>query len=1539
MPQIVPGGLPGGVGQGSTAKAGVQAQLDAMASAMRQLVGNANIVRGSTESSDPLTPPFTLYVNPYIGRDTFAAGAYNSFESSGTDEEKIAQKLKRLSNQQLTCGYSANAPFKTINRAIIEAAIVTSRDYFTFTDPRAQVDCVLIRLSAGRHIVYNQPGNTAGAITPAAWADGFVPTVNHLIAFNPPEGGLIIPRAASFNGDDLRKCVLSPDYVPVAADEAADYSNRSAILRPTPLALGGQLTFVDKIGATTSHHLLDCFAYVSQTQLNTFYTKVYTSCGTGAGLGLALMAARPTEYNTVGDFAGSPDATWDTTGSASPYIFNASIRSDYGLCGIFADGDKVGGLKSLVTAQFTGVALQKDITCWEIYDAGTWRTPVNYAELVDASPDDTRKKPARRSWHITAVNDAFIQGVSEFNVGQEGCRTDNGGEITLTNSNSSFGGCAGLSNGYKRAAFPFDKNWAVASVVVPVSPSEKVGNIRKIQLGKLLSYNTSPNRLTLESGLQADPANPAQPLILSADGYSFVSGTQIWIENPSGPDYRAVLSASAWASGIPDRILVAAAPVDSATGAAIDLALLIGKRVYVRRLADTRSPAERRCSLEISNTASARIPERNFVLQTDPPRANGAISRVLNATTELLMVTAAGSIAGPGVRDANITIRRGAPSVTYAADTYYPAGTIVKSANKHYQRLVTGVSAGSTPNETEWGETLVHMPSSYNAEESRLNESLVLTFDTDTSTDEDSTTLGINWNTIFTASGAVRNVYRASSDYRGAHAFLVALGLSDANAHTALLPRSAATRRLDPTSATDFPTAPSGGAATGRGNWAIEFRRPSVLRMYGHAWEWAGFGGYSKALPRVQQTLSPYNKFTYYFTSANGGRVVPTGSNEDGFAVSSRGLEDIETGQQLSVNNLDSPELDAPTELTDLSVDNLTVSGTLDVSGVTVFEGGDAIAMRTDRFGVGKLADIAQLTATASSPAFDVASTDSSLNGAPDLVTIGGLNRWRQAQKLISADTSTVTIFVESNATDRNLDAMFNNPPTSAAAAIPTLARAAEYVNAIIGSGNQTAEIRIAPGLYDPSSVWQCNVLFVAYNATLTAPIWASNSTGVGSTPNNYFDGSGWDNFSAAVNFWIYRLVLRPALQSGDNLDISMSCRTMRFYRSVSFSGGFHCLGLAETIKSVGAGLIPSASFLGGVSPAPALADYTSDLTTNVDTLISRIRVLNGRNPTFRSVTLGSFIVIRSAATDTVNLNDLVIGPGLPSYKDDLNGPRDPLIAVASPATINVFNIYIRGKTRITSAGMGVTNAIALSGSAHYGSAQVTAPWFWEQTHHTFIGGEPQNFQPITIDFGNNSFFLVDSAIASGRNYYQDGSGKFLPNHIHLLTNTGTVPSDNTAGPFFDQFIHAPVSFQVNNLWQAAFQGSNLGLPWVQGFVGKFGSNAHNATKTRGVLGGNATTSDPETGFTFSILSNNDANNGRSIFQRAGIPSGASSATAKVTFDALSTAPGDGFPAGLNPVITTDTSGSVALNVGLRSYLRGISVNNAITIPATNIIL
>jgi hypothetical protein len=190
---------------------------------------------------------------------------------------------------------------------------------------------------------------------------------------------------------------------------------------------------------------------------------------------------------------------------------------------------------------------------------------------------------------------------------------------------------------------------------------------------------------------------------------------------------------------------------------------------------------------------------------------------------------------------------------------------------------------------------------------------------------------------------------------------LVAIGLTSSQAHAALVPQAAADRLLDPTSASDFPNAPSGGAATGRGNWAIEFRRPSTLRLYGHAWEWAGFLNYSKAIPAAQKDLGPQNAFTYYFTNESGGRVVPQGSNENGFNITPRGLEDIETGSTLTVENIGTSNIDIAqqTEFDQLQVETLNAT-TINVENLNfAFE--EPSNATTDASGVVELATLDEL--------------------------------------------------------------------------------------------------------------------------------------------------------------------------------------------------------------------------------------------------------------------------------------------------------------------------------------------------------------------------------------------------------------------------------------------------------------------------------------------------------------------------------------------------------------------------------------------------
>ena len=213
------------------------------------------------------------------------------------------------------------------------------------------------------------------------------------------------------------------------------------------------LTFMDGVTAgaaiTTTHHLMSCFEYASAAQLKDFYDKLDRKFDGLAAANINNPARWNTEYEIVGKQpdSGQTSAT-DTTASSSPYIYNCSIRSEYGLCGIFANGDNTDGFKSVVIAQYTGVSLQKDMSCWQRFDSG-WKTP-SYSEYIAQDPNGLRMVKGKRSFHIRAVNKAVIQEVSVFAIGQACHHWKSGGELTITNSNSNFGLVSALSEGYNK---------------------------------------------------------------------------------------------------------------------------------------------------------------------------------------------------------------------------------------------------------------------------------------------------------------------------------------------------------------------------------------------------------------------------------------------------------------------------------------------------------------------------------------------------------------------------------------------------------------------------------------------------------------------------------------------------------------------------------------------------------------------------------------------------------------------------------------------------------------------------------------------------------------------------------------------------------------------------------------------------------------------------------------------------------------------------------------------------------------------------------
>ena len=190
----------------------------------------------------------------------------------------------------------------------------------------------------------------------------------------------------------------------------------------------------------------------------------------------------------------------DTVTGASPYIFNCSLRSVWGMNGLHADGAKASGFRSLVTAQFTAVSLQKDDRAFVKYNEtsrlyeGLAITKVTGSALSSGSSSTDENSVYhldseaiyRHGWetsHIKASNDAFVQIVSIFAIGfTRHFEARTGSDFSVTNSNSNFGQISLAASGFKKEAFTKDDRAYITSIITPKAITTSESNIDWIAL-------------------------------------------------------------------------------------------------------------------------------------------------------------------------------------------------------------------------------------------------------------------------------------------------------------------------------------------------------------------------------------------------------------------------------------------------------------------------------------------------------------------------------------------------------------------------------------------------------------------------------------------------------------------------------------------------------------------------------------------------------------------------------------------------------------------------------------------------------------------------------------------------------------------------------------------------------------------------------------------------------------------------------------------------------------------------------------------------
>ena len=223
----------------------------------------------------------------------------------------------------------------------------------------------------------------------------------------------------------------------------------------------------------------------------------------------------------------------DTVSGASPYIFNISMRSVWGMNGMHADGSKATGFRSMVVAQFTGVSLQKDDRAFVKYKTSSR----DYSDSLTINPDSSAPQLSsgssssgtvyhldpdaiyRSGWetsHIKVSNDAFIQVVSVFAIGyNKHFDIRSGADASITNSNSNFGQISLSSDGFKKEAFDKDNKAYLTHII---SPRAITGSEENVDWLTLDITNTLANAVNTRLYLNGFTSEDIVPPVLT-QGY------------------------------------------------------------------------------------------------------------------------------------------------------------------------------------------------------------------------------------------------------------------------------------------------------------------------------------------------------------------------------------------------------------------------------------------------------------------------------------------------------------------------------------------------------------------------------------------------------------------------------------------------------------------------------------------------------------------------------------------------------------------------------------------------------------------------------------------------------------------------------------------------------------------------------------------------------------------------------------------------------------------------------------------------------------
>jgi len=797
---------------------------------------------------------------------------------------------------------------------------------------------------------------------------------DRLSAVNPVTGGIIIPRGISVDGTDLRKVRIRPMYVPaLTPGQDAAQTERTAIFKVTGGTYLSLLTFTDNPQYLRSHNTVTSVDFASQAEIAgdqseiSYYAKLTSLLKDVDNWGSEALEAIPAETTIVaptgsnraqdieenltgllvagGD--GRPNspitypgaARWplpdvNSTRSSSPYVLNCTVRSIFGLNGLWADGSRVGGFKSMVTANFTQVSLQTDPEC---FNPGTYSLDpptdkdTGEGKVYKSCANDLFKY---RHFGIRGSNDSTIQIVSVFCIGNsDHFVSENGADLSITNSCSDFGDISLRSIGYKSKSFSQDERTTssgydgtrITEIIPPLPLSYTAlsnGHAAtledsQINTGLALDYSK-----TLAYTVVNKTVNNTAPETLRIYVRNSNITSQFSLTNPpSAQDaafgqftYTRKINSTTWElSGGPNQVN--------------------RKRIFVGGFDELGNSILYTGNLKApdpTTTGFANLDDSSkiFVWDPTPQQYDDQGNLVTGSGSWYIPVTTGGIIEESTDADNDgyllkrfdyafryklLTNPTGSNAVYAALDLMFDQSSIKivratdkrKAEEKVYRVVLEGFTKTKGLRKPqpfyilEKQEGVAGYPLNPNNSDPFTLTS-VQTYRDVFNVNKDGAyvtylTLGSAARTVFNGQLAPASDYDYPESSEDPTSSITKVALEQFRSRPGVWLSAALAPSVSPISLKTSSSVQSTGIRVG-------LRRPSVIRASGHTWEWSGYLNYDTALPQYQgEPLERDFALSKILVEESGGRIYATGMNEEGNFYLGTTVFDLRSGEQYSI--------------------------------------------------------------------------------------------------------------------------------------------------------------------------------------------------------------------------------------------------------------------------------------------------------------------------------------------------------------------------------------------------------------------------------------------------------------------------------------------------------------------------------------------------------------------------------------------------------------------------------------------------------------